>query len=247
MMCTGGGLLFHGAHLHRRRVRAQQHAVGDEEGVVQGTGRVIGRRVESLEVVVLGLDLGPFGDLVAHADEDVLDLPLGLIDQVQPPEGRRPTGQGDVHALPVQDVQQLIGLDDHPALFERGLERLADDVAELAQFRPLLRRQLGDAAQQHGEIGFAAEKAYARLFDRSQVRRGRDGRHALGVDGPQIGPRHLLEDRVLSTYGSSFQAVSPEERPRDVRIRPPKSDAYRLNSYARTVPAIATLSESKRR
>ena len=48
---------------------------------------MVGRRVEGLEVVVLGLDLGPVGDLVAHADEDVLDLPLGLGDQMEMAQG----------------------------------------------------------------------------------------------------------------------------------------------------------------
>ena len=107
---------------------------------------------------------------------------------------RRPSGDGQPGRVTstrslVQAVQQLLGLHDHPALFERGLERLADEVAELAHFGPLLRRQLGDAAQQRGEIGLATEKAHPDLFDRRKIGGGRDGRHAFGVDGPQIGPR----------------------------------------------------------
>ena len=64
------------ADLHRRRVRAQ-HEVRvdrvDEEGVLHGAGRVVLVEVQRVEVEPLVLELGPFGDLPPHADEDVAD------------------------------------------------------------------------------------------------------------------------------------------------------------------------------
>ena len=90
----GRPLLLHGPHLHRRGVGAQHHALADEEGVVQRSGRMIRGGVQGLEIVVLGLNLRAVGDLVAHAGEDVLDLTLGLGDQMQMPQGRAPTRAG---------------------------------------------------------------------------------------------------------------------------------------------------------
>jgi len=133
-------LFLHDPHLHRRRVRAQQYAVRHEEGVVQRPGGVIGGRVEGLEVVVLGLDFRPLGYLVTHADEDVLDLPLRLGDEVQAPQRRRPARKRDIYPLALQRREELLSLHYDPALFKRSLEGLADEVAHLAHFGPLLDR-----------------------------------------------------------------------------------------------------------
>ena len=55
----------------------------DPERVGLGLRRVVLGEVERREVVVLELDLGPLGDAVAEADEDVLDLAARLRQQVQ--------------------------------------------------------------------------------------------------------------------------------------------------------------------
>ena len=44
---------------------------GHEERVLHLPGRMVGREVQRVEVVPLGLDLGALGDLVAHPDEHV--------------------------------------------------------------------------------------------------------------------------------------------------------------------------------
>ena len=46
-------------------------------------GRVVGRHVERLEVVPVGLDLGTLGDGEAQADEDVLEAVVRLGDEVE--------------------------------------------------------------------------------------------------------------------------------------------------------------------
>ncbi len=63
-------------------MRAQQEAVallflflsGNEDGVLHVARRMVQRKVQRLEVVVVGFDLGPFGDRVAHRLEDADDL-----------------------------------------------------------------------------------------------------------------------------------------------------------------------------
>ena len=57
-------------------------AVVDEQRVPHAAGRVRRRQVERLEVVPVGLDLGPLGDLEAQADEHVLEPLDGLGDEV---------------------------------------------------------------------------------------------------------------------------------------------------------------------
>ena len=61
--------------------------------------RVARRRVERGEVVVVELDLGTLGDLIAEADEDVFDLAHRLRDEVLVPGREGVAGQRDVDAL----------------------------------------------------------------------------------------------------------------------------------------------------
>ena len=170
----GRPLLLHGAHLHGRGMRAQQDAVAHEEGVVQRAGGMIGRRVEGLEVVVLGLDLGPVDDLVAHADEDVLDLALGLSHQMQMPERRPPSREGDVDLVFAQAVDQLLSLELLAPGFHGVLRALRIEVAHLAHFWTFLRRQFGDGAQQQNQLGLAAQEAHPRVLERREIGGGGD-------------------------------------------------------------------------
>ena len=58
------------------------------------------REVQALEVVVRRLDLASVDDLVAEAEEHVLDLAADLRDQVQMPALSAAARQGDVVAVP---------------------------------------------------------------------------------------------------------------------------------------------------
>ena len=73
----------HRPDLHRRGVGAQHVPAVDEEGVLHVARRVIGRDVERLEVVPLGLDLGTFLDREAEPGEEADDVALDLRDRVQ--------------------------------------------------------------------------------------------------------------------------------------------------------------------
>ena len=55
----------------------------DVQRVLHRARRVAGREVQRLEVVPVVLDLGTLGDLVAEADEHVLELALALGDEVE--------------------------------------------------------------------------------------------------------------------------------------------------------------------
>ena len=70
--------LLHGANLHRRSMRAQQQALalrlrllaGDEERVLRIARRMVRRKIQRFEVVVIGFDDGAFGDGVAELLKD---------------------------------------------------------------------------------------------------------------------------------------------------------------------------------
>ena len=75
MTRIGGFCAEHGAHLHRRGVGAQQQTRAvrlriEEERVVHVARRMVLRKIELGEVVVVGLDVGTFGDGKAHVGED---------------------------------------------------------------------------------------------------------------------------------------------------------------------------------
>ena len=80
-------LQLHRAHLHRRGLRAQDHVVGDVEGVRLRPRRVVRVVVERVEVVVGEVDLRALDDPVAEPDEDVLDLAPRGGEDVQVPGG----------------------------------------------------------------------------------------------------------------------------------------------------------------
>ena len=82
--------LLHRADLRRRRLGPEDDVVVEEERRARRARRVPRREVQALEVVVRRLDLAPVDDLVAEAEEDVLDLAADLRDQVQMAARARP-------------------------------------------------------------------------------------------------------------------------------------------------------------
>ena len=123
--------------------------------------------VERVEVVVDGLDLRALGDVEAQADENVLDLPPGLRDQVQMTDLRRRVGgQRNVDPVFLQTSVELVGGERRAPGLDRRLECLTRLVGRLAGGRALLGRQLGDAPQKVGQLRLAAEIPDPDLLER---------------------------------------------------------------------------------
>ena len=80
-----------------RGTRLALLALLNVEGVVHAARRVIARHVEGFEVVPVGLDVLPFGDLEAEPDEDVFEAFPRLRDdmRVASPWARRDLGEID--------------------------------------------------------------------------------------------------------------------------------------------------------
>ena len=178
-------LRLHRAHLHRRGVRAQQHVLGQVEGVLRRPRRVLRRVVERGEVVVLVLDLRALEHREAEPDEDVLHLAPDLGDQVQAAGRlRRVARQRHVDAVLGQAAVELRGLELRGPLLEQLLERHAHLVGRLAHRPALLGRQLADRAQRRGQLGLAAEVAHPQLLELGRARRPRA--MAASASAPQL-------------------------------------------------------------
>jgi hypothetical protein len=175
------------------------------------------RRVERVEVVVHGLHLGPLGDIEAEADEHVLDLAPCPREQVQAPEVSRRVGrERHVDAVGAQTGVELGGGETLGTSGDRLLETLTRPVGRLAGGRALLDGQLGDRAQQIGQLGLAPEVPDAHVLQRGGVAGPADRCARLGLD---------RLDRLDPLSDAHARAIL-----RDV-------------SYRATVAAIAALSE----
>ena len=126
MTRIGGFCAQHGADLHRRGVRAQQHAASRPasawkiERVVHLARRMAFGEIQLGEIVVVGLDVRTFGDREAHVGEDRGELVDHLADRMDA------AGLGRRLAHRQRDVDGLGG--------EPGVERRA------ARARPCARR-----------------------------------------------------------------------------------------------------------
>ena len=80
-------LRFHGVDLNRRRVGTQQLALAifvrrEKECVVHFPRRMAFREIQCGEVVIIGLDIGTFGNRETHIGENRSDLVNHLADRV---------------------------------------------------------------------------------------------------------------------------------------------------------------------
>ena len=113
---------FNGLHdpdLDRGGVGTQQSAtrltVVHVEGVVHVSGRVVGWKVESAEVVPLVLDLGALSHSEAHTHENVFEALPGLGDYVPVTEAATGIQFGQVEALGLQGDGTCACLQRRPA------------------------------------------------------------------------------------------------------------------------------------
>jgi len=74
--------------------------------------------------------------------------------------------QGDVNAVQLQAQLPLIRLDGRKHRLQTGFHMLTDLVGQLADRRPLIRRQGTHAAQNRGQLALFAEELDPQLLDR---------------------------------------------------------------------------------
>ena len=160
---------------------------------------------ELVEVVLGRLDLAVVADLVAEAEEGVLDLPPRLRDRVQVAERERVAGERDVDDVLGERTVELSALELCAAGLERGLEPVADAVQRHAALA------VADRAQRLRELALAAEVADARLLELGGRRGACDRALRLGFQGLGI-HRATVPSASVSAY-DAFAAIYDDWAP----------------------------------
>ena len=203
--------LLHRPDLVGRRVRAQNGRVVEVEGVELRARRMAGIARQRVEVLPDGCDLGPVPDLVAHAEEDVLDLAPDLRQQVQPPAANRVAGNRDVETGAggrlVDETQQILLPRRH---------RLLEPRPDAVQEHPAL--PVAHGAERLGELRLAAEVLDARVVELRFRQSLRDGAQRFGfIRGPTSHRGETIQGSSFTFDGADNEA--PVRR-RSARRRP---------------------------
>src|SRR5947209_1553642 len=171
---------FHHPDLHGRRVRAQHDALGlaqlEVEGVPHAAGRVGGRHVEGFEVVPVVLGFGPFGDLVAHPDEHVLELVTRLGGEMEVTPAGTGNDLGEVESLGFQPTPALGLGEGDTALLDGRLQPGSSVVDAPACLLALVG---GEGAKTLIEGGDRRSLPQELVFDSAQLVERGDSAHAL--------------------------------------------------------------------
>ena len=126
--------LFHLVDLRRRRLRAEQRLLVEEERVARRARRMPVGEAERVEVVAGRLDLAAVDDLVAEAEEDVLDVAAHerrRVERAARAQLRRPEQLGRQRHVDALGREPLLELGARELLLaggERRLDRLAHGV-----------------------------------------------------------------------------------------------------------------------
>jgi hypothetical protein len=172
----------------------QQMAVGglDEEGVLHGPGGVIGIEAERVEVEPLVLDLGPLGDLPAHADEDVGGLVLQLGEGVAGARGAAHGRGGHVDGLGDEARGGLLLGELGLAALVGALDAASRLAHELAGGRLLVLRHLA-----HEGVELRDRRGLAGVLGAGGLQLGDGAGRGEGGEGRfDGGVGRLLGDRV---------------------------------------------------
>ena len=147
------------------------------------------REIERGEIVVVGLDVRPFGDGEAEIGEDGGDLVDDLADRMDA-AGLQRLGahrQRDVDRLRREAADEVLLLENGAA----GGERLADAVLQAVQRRPhdlaLLRRHGAEALHQFGDAALLAERGDALGLQRRLVGGLGNARGNVALERDDIG------------------------------------------------------------
>ena len=136
---------------------------------------------EGVEVVAGGLDLAAVDDLVAEAEEDVLDVPPHLRRRMERAAASRADRaeqlgrQRDIDGLRREPRVELLALELLLARGERPLDRLAGGVQGHA------RLAVAHLSERELQVGLAAEVLDVKLFELAGRRRGVDRRNRLAL------------------------------------------------------------------
>ena len=159
------------------------------EGVVLLARGVLGRDVELGEIVVVGLDVRPFGDGEAHVGEDLDHLVEHLADGVDAPVLQRPGAHGQRHVglLAGEAGRERAALQLGLAAFQRLADARLEAVDRLPEGLALVARQGAQRRHQLRDAPLLAERGDAHALDRREIGGSRDLGGERALEGGEIG------------------------------------------------------------
>ena len=165
------------------RIRVQ------EEGIVHVAGRMVGRKVELAEIVVVGLNVRALGDRKAEIGEDRRQLIGDLRDRVDATdvERARARRQRDVDPFRGETMRERRILQYGAALSERRCDLVLQRVDHGALRLALLGRHLAKARQKRRDRALLAKRPDARRFKRRLIGGGFDCGKRIFFEAGQIG------------------------------------------------------------
>ena len=191
----------------------------EEECVVHLARRVAGREVELGEIVVVALDVRPFGDRKAHFGENGGDLVHHLADRMDAAgfdAGQR-NGQGDVERLALELRLKPRALEHCAPRGERFRDLILQRIDRRALRLALVRRELAERREQGGDRSLLAERGDARRLERAFVGRALDRGQRFPFEGGEVGhsfetPGEARAKAVPSAAQGKYRA-SPKPLP----------------------------------
>lgn len=95
-------------NLHVARMGAKEEGVGKIEGILHVARRMIGWKVETGKVVVVGIDVGTEADGKTHPYENVDDAVESVGDGMEVAKGAGPARKGGIEPLSLETLGLLV-------------------------------------------------------------------------------------------------------------------------------------------
>ena len=151
--------------------------------------RMAGRKVEFGEVVVVALDVRPFGDREAHVGENRGQFVIHLADRVDAAglDAIAAHRQAEVERFALQPRIERLRLQFHATAGERRGRFVLQRVDRRASATALVGRHFAKRGEQRRDRSLLAERGDARRLERRFVVRRGDGGEGLLTQGREIG------------------------------------------------------------
>ena len=222
--------LLHDVDLGRRGLGSQDDVLVQEERLQLRARRMRRRQVERVEVVVRRLDLAAVDDAVAESEEDVLDLPADLCDEMELPARRCPAGKRDVDLLLRQPALQILAGERRLTLGDLLLELLAQGVEHTARLR------VAYLAEGLLQLALPTEVAHPRIVELGEGRSARNRALRLIFQALDI------HRRSVSSCSCRPMTPSPRSTTRGAAASPRTSTSTSHRQGSRAGPSSSSAS-----
>src|SRR4030095_9969175 len=160
---------FHRADLYGGSVRSQKSPIGQIKRVLFVAGRMVWRRIQSIEAVPFRFDIGAFGERETHSSKNLNSTLVHLMKRMQITNLIWRSRKRDVDAR--KRIGFLFGTDSFSALVERCGNGVARLVEEFTDDRAFVFAQRFHPLAPFGDAAAFAEIFYTDGFERSLVAR----------------------------------------------------------------------------